>query len=289
MDVPARPAALPEWQECVGAFQVRCRRPEGREAPERSTTGLPTAWPHKPGDTLAQAVPGTRAPRVQACLTNMHWDEEDLNRPRVQRMVVEVTRGDGVLGCAETGFPQHGRDSVGGERQYAGTVGNVATARGWCPAAIPLPRPPGRWRSGCTCRRPGLMRPSGGRRRGCPQRSRGRPRRRSRWPCSIRRGRGGPASLRGGRCRRWGDPELPAGLGGAAIVLEPLAPRHASRSTGRGCPSAACHRTVSCRGDGPAGLGPGPGPSGAGVSSPRGDRHAGRQRSGLAGATAPAP
>jgi hypothetical protein len=35
MDVQASPAALPEWQEFLGAFQVRVRRPEGREALER--------------------------------------------------------------------------------------------------------------------------------------------------------------------------------------------------------------------------------------------------------------
>jgi hypothetical protein len=35
MDVHARPAELPEWQEFLGAFQVRFRRPEGRQAVER--------------------------------------------------------------------------------------------------------------------------------------------------------------------------------------------------------------------------------------------------------------
>jgi hypothetical protein len=32
MAVPASPAALPEWPACVGAFQVRLRRPAGRQA-----------------------------------------------------------------------------------------------------------------------------------------------------------------------------------------------------------------------------------------------------------------
>jgi hypothetical protein len=32
MDVHPRPAALPEWHEVLGAFQVRFRRPEGRAA-----------------------------------------------------------------------------------------------------------------------------------------------------------------------------------------------------------------------------------------------------------------
>ena len=35
MDVPTSPAALPELHAFLGAFQVRFRRPEGREALER--------------------------------------------------------------------------------------------------------------------------------------------------------------------------------------------------------------------------------------------------------------
>jgi hypothetical protein len=35
MGVHARPAALLEWQECLRAFQVRFRRPEGAAALKR--------------------------------------------------------------------------------------------------------------------------------------------------------------------------------------------------------------------------------------------------------------
>jgi hypothetical protein len=63
MDVHSSPAALPEWQKFLRAFPVRCRRPAGRQALERKTTGLLTEWPNTNGDTIAQAVPGTRAPR----------------------------------------------------------------------------------------------------------------------------------------------------------------------------------------------------------------------------------
>jgi SRSO17 transposase len=129
MDVHASPAELPELQEFLGAFQVRFRRPEGRQALERYTTGLLTELPNKNGDTLAQAVPGTNAQRVQEFLTNMQWDEEDLNRQRVQKMVVEVARGDGVLVFDDTGFPKQGRASVGVERQYSGTLGKVGNCQ----------------------------------------------------------------------------------------------------------------------------------------------------------------
>jgi SRSO17 transposase len=129
MDVHASPAALPELHAFLGGFQVRFRRPEGREALERYTTGLLTELPHKNGDTIAQAVPGTSAQRLQEFLTNMQWDEEDLNRQRVQQMIAEATTGDGVLVFDDTGFPKQGSASVGVARQYSGTLGKVGNCQ----------------------------------------------------------------------------------------------------------------------------------------------------------------
>jgi SRSO17 transposase len=129
MDVHASPAELPELQEFLGAFQVRFRRPEGREALERYTTGLLTELPNKNCDTIAQAVPGTSEQRLQEFLTKMQWDEEDLNRQRVQKMIAEATRGEGVLVFDDTGFPKQGKGSVGVERQYSGTLGKVGNCQ----------------------------------------------------------------------------------------------------------------------------------------------------------------
>src|SRR5919198_1539980 len=129
MDVHASPAELPELHALLGAFQVRFRRPEGREALERSTTGLLTELPNKNGDTIAQAVPETSAQRLQEFLTKMQGDEEDLNRQRVQKMIAEARRGDGVLIIDDTGFPKQGTASVGVERQYSGTLGKVGNCQ----------------------------------------------------------------------------------------------------------------------------------------------------------------
>ena len=123
MDVPASPAALPEWHAFLGAFQVRFRRPEGRAALERYTTGLLTELPNKNGATIAQAVPGTSAQRVQEFLTNMPWDEEARNRQRVTKMLAEVTTGDGGLVVDDAGLPKPGTASVGVARHYSGTLG----------------------------------------------------------------------------------------------------------------------------------------------------------------------
>jgi SRSO17 transposase len=129
MDAHASLAELPELREFLGAFQVRFRRPEGREALERYTTGLLTEVPNKNCDTIAQAVPGTSEQRVQEFLTNMQWDDEDLNRQRVQKMIAEATLGDGVLVLDDTGFPKQGKASVGVERQYSGTLGKVGNCQ----------------------------------------------------------------------------------------------------------------------------------------------------------------
>jgi SRSO17 transposase len=106
MDVHASPDELPELKEFLGSFQVRFRRPEGADALERYTTGLLTELPNKNCDTIAQAVPGTSEQRLQEFLTNMQWDEDDLNGQRVHKMVAEATLGDGVLVLDDTGFPQ---------------------------------------------------------------------------------------------------------------------------------------------------------------------------------------
>jgi SRSO17 transposase len=129
MDVHASPVELPELQEFLGAFQIRFRRPEGRKALERYTTGLLTELPNKNCDTLAQAVPGSSEQRLQEFLTNMQWDEADLNRQRVRKMIAEATRGEGVLVFDDTGFPKQGTASVGVERQYSGTLGKVGNCQ----------------------------------------------------------------------------------------------------------------------------------------------------------------
>jgi SRSO17 transposase len=133
MDVHASPAVLPELEEFLASFPVRFRRPEGAHALERYLTGLRTELPNKNCDTMAQAVPGTSAQRLQACLTNRQWDHDDVNRQRVEQRIAAVTVGKGALILDETGCAKQGTASVGVARQYAGTLGQV----GNCQVAVP--------------------------------------------------------------------------------------------------------------------------------------------------------
>jgi SRSO17 transposase len=129
MDIHASPASSPELDEFLATFQVRFRRPEGKAALERYLTGLLTELPNKNCDTMAEAVPGTNEQRLQEFLTNMQWDEQDLNCQRVAKMIAEATVGNGVLLFDDTGFAKQGKASVGVARQYSGTLGKVGNCQ----------------------------------------------------------------------------------------------------------------------------------------------------------------
>src|SRR5438445_1831107 len=73
--------------------------------------------------------PPTSAQRLQEFLTNMPWDEQDLNRQRVAKMIAEATVGHGVLLFDDTGFAKQGKASVGVARQYSGTLGKVGNCQ----------------------------------------------------------------------------------------------------------------------------------------------------------------
>jgi SRSO17 transposase len=135
MNVPARPSTLPELDACLSTFHIKFRRSEGEAALERYVTGLLTELPKKNCDTMATAVPGTSEQRLQEFLTNMQWDEDDLNRQRVAKLIAEATVGNGVLMFDDTGFEKKGTSSVGVARQYSGTLGKVGhcqVAVTWC-------------------------------------------------------------------------------------------------------------------------------------------------------------
>src|SRR5215470_2207664 len=124
---PAEP--LPALAEFLAPFRVQFARSEGPHALERYLTGLLTEHPNKNCDTIAQVVPGTSEQSLQGLLTAMAWDEDDLNRQRVQTLLSLPTEGDGVLIFDDTGFAKQGKSSVGVARQYSGTLGKVGNCQ----------------------------------------------------------------------------------------------------------------------------------------------------------------
>ena len=82
--IPHAPSTpLPELDEFLAPFRVHFQRSEGRQSLERYLTGLFTEHPNKNCDTIAQVVPGTTEQRLHGLLTDIAWDEDDLNDQRV--------------------------------------------------------------------------------------------------------------------------------------------------------------------------------------------------------------
>src|SRR5512147_2727799 len=128
--IPQAPSTpLPELAEFLAPFRVHFQRSEGRQALERYLSGLLTEHPNKNCDTIAQIVPGTSEQRLQGLLTAIDWDEEDLNRQRVEDLLRLPSEGDGVLILDDTGFAKQGKCSVGVARQYSGTLGKVGNCQ----------------------------------------------------------------------------------------------------------------------------------------------------------------
>jgi len=128
--IPQAPSEpIPELAEFLNLFQVKFRRRESRAAVERYLTGLLTEHPNKNCDTLAQIVPGTSQQQLQGLLTSMVWEEDALNRQRIEVMRGLRSEGDGVLIFDDSGFAKQGRQSVGVARQYSGTLGKVANCQ----------------------------------------------------------------------------------------------------------------------------------------------------------------
>lgn len=124
---PSEP--LPELAEFLAPFRLNFTFNRSFTSLERYLTGLLTEHPQKNCDTLAQVVPGTTQQNLQYLLTDLVWDEQALNRQRIQQMLTLPSEGDGALVIDDTGFVKKGSCSVGVARQYTGTVGKICNCQ----------------------------------------------------------------------------------------------------------------------------------------------------------------
>jgi SRSO17 transposase len=128
--VPLAPGEpLPALDAFLRPFHVHFARSEATHALERYLTGMFTEHPNKNCDTIAQVVPDTSEQSLHNLLTGMLWDEDDLNRQRVQSLLALPTEGDAALLFDDTGFAKQGKSSVGVARQYSGTLGKVGNCQ----------------------------------------------------------------------------------------------------------------------------------------------------------------
>src|ERR1700751_2736410 len=128
--VPLAPGEpMPALVAFLRPFHVHFARAEARHALERYLTGMFTEHPNKNCDTIAAVVPDTSEQSLQGLLTAMLWDEDDLNKQRVNEMLALPSEGDAALVFDDTGFAKQGHDSVGVARQYSGTLGKVGNCQ----------------------------------------------------------------------------------------------------------------------------------------------------------------
>jgi SRSO17 transposase len=128
--VPLAPGEpMPALDAFLRPFHVHFARSEATHALERYLTGMFTEHPNKNCDTIAAVVPGTSEQSLQGLLTAMSWDEDDLNKQRVQDLLALPTEGDAALIFDDTGFAKQGKSSVGVARQYSGTLGKVGNCQ----------------------------------------------------------------------------------------------------------------------------------------------------------------
>lgn len=120
---------MPELAEFLRPFTVTFAQRPSAMVLERYVSGLLTECPNKNCDTIAQVVPGTSEQQLQYLLTDMAWDEHDLNTQRIGQMLTLPTEGDAVLILDDTGFPKQGKRSAGVQRQYSGTLGKTGNCQ----------------------------------------------------------------------------------------------------------------------------------------------------------------
>src|SRR5512133_2255592 len=92
----ASPDPLAELEAYLEPFAPLFRRSQSRQGLERYVTGLLTDLERKNCDTIAAAVAGTSAERLQHLLTDAGWDALAVDRERVGRLVEKSPR-DGIL------------------------------------------------------------------------------------------------------------------------------------------------------------------------------------------------
>jgi SRSO17 transposase len=119
------PIPIAELRQYLSQFSGYFRRSEGRRSLERHLLGLLSDIDRKNEEQIAQVVAGTNSQRLQALLTELHWEAGAVNHLRVQQLVREATVRGGTLVCGETEMQKQGRSSVGVARQYVDDLGKV--------------------------------------------------------------------------------------------------------------------------------------------------------------------
>ena len=86
-------------------------------------------------DEHADVTPAVQCERIQARLLNFlresPWDDRSVRREAARYVVGELQKQEPVMAWTidDTGFPKQGKDSVGVQRQYSGTLGKIGNCQ----------------------------------------------------------------------------------------------------------------------------------------------------------------
>lgn len=116
---------IAELRQYLSQFAGYFRRSEGRRSLERHLIGLLSDIERKNEEQIALAVADTNSQRLQALLTELHWDAGAVNELRVQQLIREAVVRSGTLICGETEMQKQGQSSVGVARQYVHSIDKV--------------------------------------------------------------------------------------------------------------------------------------------------------------------
>jgi SRSO17 transposase len=121
-DVEGFMDALWEFQS---AFHDCCARSEPRAHFFDSMVGQCSTLERKSIEPMALQVEGGTIRGMQRFISDSVWDEEQMVWHDHQLVAAEMGDPDGVRMFDASGFVKKGTDSVGGARQYCGTLGKV--------------------------------------------------------------------------------------------------------------------------------------------------------------------
>jgi SRSO17 transposase len=123
------PSDVDGFMEELGAFQSTFHDGFARSEPRAHffdyMGGQCRKLERKSIEPMALEVEGGTSRGLQRFLSDVVWDEDQMRWNYHQLVAEERGDPDGVLMFDETGFVKKGKDSVGGARQYCGTLGKV--------------------------------------------------------------------------------------------------------------------------------------------------------------------
>lgn len=122
-------AQLDEWERELGGAVERIRplffRAESKKHAEQYFRGLLSPLARKNGWTISEYVGEPEPKALQRFLNLTPWDADALLAVNREYAMQHLADSDGILVADPTGFAKKGRESVGVQRQYSGTLGRV--------------------------------------------------------------------------------------------------------------------------------------------------------------------